>query len=211
MGRTYRRKQSTFSLGHPSCSCRPHQLKVRYSLHFSPFCRYPLLQSLHRRINQTNTLSPRTESTPKFPYRLHNAQKDHIIRLYLPPSISNTRNCRSRSRHNIETANMSGSVFEDAAGTSEKKNDPPSSPQPSVPLPPGPMRFDNVEGQTATGAADQSGVAAIVQRWRREDRIRKTALTLRGFAFLFSLISFIITATNQHGYGRSYRYFEEYR
>ncbi|XP_057426579.1 CASP-like protein 4B1 [Lotus japonicus] len=47
--------------------------------------------------------------------------------------------------------------------------------------------------------------------WRREDLVKRGSLGLRGIALLFSLISFIAMASNQHGDWREFDKYEEYR
>ncbi|XP_030537350.1 CASP-like protein 4B1 [Rhodamnia argentea] len=70
--------------------------------------------------------------------------------------------------------------------------------------PPGP----GAENQTAT---EGLGVSSILRRWKREDIMRKGGLALRGLASLFSLLAFIITASNEHGGGEDFHKYEEYR
>ncbi|KAL2557848.1 CASP-like protein 4B1 [Forsythia ovata] len=66
----------------------------------------------------------------------------------------------------------------------------------------------DVENQTlGTGA----GVSNIVRRWKREDFLKKGSLGLRGFGLLFSLLAFIIMASNKHGDWREFDKYEEYR
>ncbi|MBA0630798.1 hypothetical protein Godav_002859 [Gossypium davidsonii] len=55
------------------------------------------------------------------------------------------------------------------------------------------------------------GVSSITRRWKREDLFNKGSLIARGFAFLLSLLSFIITASNKHGDWRNFDNYEEYR
>ncbi|XP_004492518.1 CASP-like protein 4B1 [Cicer arietinum] len=55
------------------------------------------------------------------------------------------------------------------------------------------------------------GIAGILRRWKREDLIKRGSLGLRGIALIFSLISFIVMASNKHGYGRNFDEYEEYR
>jgi hypothetical protein len=74
-------------------------------------------------------------------------------------------------------------------------------------------------GPTAPPAADvenqtpgtRFGVPDIVRRWKREDFIKRGSLGLRGLALLFSLLAFIIMASNQHGDGKDFDEYEEYR
>ncbi|XP_061375809.1 CASP-like protein 4B4 [Gastrolobium bilobum] len=59
-----------------------------------------------------------------------------------------------------------------------------------------------------TGAGAGSGV---LRRWKREDLLKRGSLWLRGIALLFSLISFILVASNNHGDWRNFVKYEEYR
>ncbi|XWS55464.1 hypothetical protein CRYUN_Cryun09bG0002300 [Craigia yunnanensis] len=43
------------------------------------------------------------------------------------------------------------------------------------------------------------GVSAFTRRWKREDLLKRGSLLARGLALLFSLLSFIIMASNKHG------------
>ncbi|XP_010553204.1 PREDICTED: CASP-like protein 4B1 [Tarenaya hassleriana] len=52
---------------------------------------------------------------------------------------------------------------------------------------------------------------AITQRWKREDLIKKGPACLRGLVLLFSLLAFIIMASNKHGPGKNFDEYEEYR
>ncbi|GAB2272118.1 hypothetical protein Dimus_006937 [Dionaea muscipula] len=63
----------------------------------------------------------------------------------------------------------------------------------------------------AVGTGSGLGVRGILRRWRREDLMRKGSLTLRAVALLFSLLSLIIMASNQHGGWMNYQHYEEYR
>ncbi|CAM8977014.1 unnamed protein product [Rhodiola kirilowii] len=58
-----------------------------------------------------------------------------------------------------------------------------------------------------------AGVSEIVRRWKREDFIKRGCLALRGFALLFSFLSFVIMASNKHGEyaGKNFDQYEEYR
>ncbi|KAF8397178.1 hypothetical protein HHK36_016085 [Tetracentron sinense] len=55
------------------------------------------------------------------------------------------------------------------------------------------------------------GVSSILQRWKREDFLKRGSLALRGLALLFSLLSFIIMASNKHGDWKNFDKYEEYR
>ncbi|KAK7294784.1 hypothetical protein RJT34_17680 [Clitoria ternatea] len=66
-------------------------------------------------------------------------------------------------------------------------------------------------GNSRTPAMDSSGVAGVLRRWKREDFMKRGSFGLRGIAFLFSLISFIVMASNKHGDWREFDKYEEYR
>jgi hypothetical protein len=51
----------------------------------------------------------------------------------------------------------------------------------------------------------------IVQRWKREDFMKSGSLALTGLALLFSLLSFIVMAANNHGDGMDFNQYETYR
>ncbi|CAK9153732.1 unnamed protein product [Ilex paraguariensis] len=79
---------------------------------------------------------------------------------------------------------------------------------PKVVAPPSTTAAVDVESQTSgTGF----GVSAIMRRWRREDFLKRGSLALRGFGLLFSLLAFIIMASNQHGDWKDFDKYEEYR
>ncbi|XP_062167570.1 CASP-like protein 4B1 [Alnus glutinosa] len=54
-------------------------------------------------------------------------------------------------------------------------------------------------------------VSEIVQRWKREDFMKSGSLALTGLALLFSLLSFIVMAANNHGDGMDFNQYETYR
>ncbi|KAK8561586.1 hypothetical protein V6N13_149249 [Hibiscus sabdariffa] len=64
--------------------------------------------------------------------------------------------------------------------------------------------------ETATAGVG-AGVSAITRRWKREDLLKKGSVIARGFAFILSLLSFIITASNKHGGWENFDNYEEYR
>uniref|UniRef100_A0A6M2EB58 CASP-like protein n=1 Tax=Populus davidiana TaxID=266767 RepID=A0A6M2EB58_9ROSI len=68
---------------------------------------------------------------------------------------------------------------------------------------------DNTAPAAETGTG--LGVAPITRRWRREDMLKRGSLALRGLAFLFSLLAFIIMASNKHGDWKDFDKYEEYR
>ncbi|KAA0044207.1 CASP-like protein 4B1 [Cucumis melo var. makuwa] len=80
--------------------------------------------------------------------------------------------------------------------------------QQDVSLPPAPPAADL---KSQSSAASSFGVSEIVSRWRREDILKRRALALRGFAFIFSLLAFIIMASNKHGDWKDFDKYEEFR
>ncbi|XWS60017.1 hypothetical protein CRYUN_Cryun08bG0172200 [Craigia yunnanensis] len=66
----------------------------------------------------------------------------------------------------------------------------------------------NVENPTPGVAF---GVSPITRRWKREDLLKRGSLIARGSALLFSLLSFIIMASNKHGDWKNFDKYEEYR
>ncbi|KAJ8753888.1 hypothetical protein K2173_000142 [Erythroxylum novogranatense] len=55
------------------------------------------------------------------------------------------------------------------------------------------------------------GVGHIMRRWKRDDMIKKGSVVLRGVALLFSLLAFLIMASNKHGDWKNFDKYEEYR
>ncbi|KAM1095071.1 hypothetical protein ACFX2B_009869 [Malus domestica] len=85
------------------------------------------------------------------------------------------------------------------------------SPPPVVPTAP---PENDVENQTQSHARTTGtgiGVGGILRRWKREDLLRRGSLALRGLALVFSLLAFIIMASNKHGHGNNFDEYEEYR
>lgn len=78
-----------------------------------------------------------------------------------------------------------------------------------VVLPTAPPAAD-VENQTPNSGTG-FGVSAITRRWKREDLLERGSLVLRGLALLFSLLAFIIMASNKHGDWKDFDKYEEYR
>lgn len=65
---------------------------------------------------------------------------------------------------------------------------------------------------SATGkGSGEAAVTAVVRRWRREDLLDKAALLLRVAAWLLSVISFLVMASNKHGDWKEFGKYEEYR
>ncbi|KAF4401360.1 hypothetical protein G4B88_001554 [Cannabis sativa] len=73
---------------------------------------------------------------------------------------------------------------------------------------PSPSPADVENPMAAEGSV---GVTGVLRRWKREDLLRRGSLALRGMAFLFSVLSFIIMATNNHGDWKNFDRYEEYR
>lgn len=82
---------------------------------------------------------------------------------------------------------------------------------PTEPTAPTAFDVENQSTATARGTGTGGGVTEIVRRWKREDIIKRGSLALRGLALLFSLLSFIIMASNNHGDWKNYDKYEEYR
>ena len=51
----------------------------------------------------------------------------------------------------------------------------------------------------------------ILQRWKREDSLKRASLGLRGVTLFFSLTSFLLMASNNHGYWKNFDHYQEYR
>lgn len=54
------------------------------------------------------------------------------------------------------------------------------------------------------------GVSDIVERWKREDLMKKGSLASRVVGFIFSFLAFVIMATNKHGDRSDWRNFDHY-
>ncbi|XP_039135823.1 CASP-like protein 4B4, partial [Dioscorea cayenensis subsp. rotundata] len=54
-------------------------------------------------------------------------------------------------------------------------------------------------------------VTSVVRRWRREDLTEKAGLILRGLGTLFSVLAFVVMASNKHGDWQDFDKYEEYR
>ncbi|KMT06635.1 hypothetical protein BVRB_7g158020 [Beta vulgaris subsp. vulgaris] len=59
--------------------------------------------------------------------------------------------------------------------------------------------------------AEVVGIGSVLRRSRRESFVRKVSVGLRALGFVFSVLSFIIMLSNNHGNGRKYGEYEEYR
>ncbi|XP_002526699.2 CASP-like protein 4B1 [Ricinus communis] len=67
------------------------------------------------------------------------------------------------------------------------------------------------DGEGGPGSGSAFGIGAIRRRWRREAILQRGSLALRGLGFLFSLLAFIIMASNKHGDWKNFDRYEEYR
>lgn len=75
---------------------------------------------------------------------------------------------------------------------------------------PAPVAID-VENQRAPVHEHGFGVATIVKKWNRDDKLKRGSLALRGIALLFSLISFLVMACNKHGGWEDFDNYDEYK
>ncbi|KAJ1381040.1 hypothetical protein SESBI_45481, partial [Sesbania bispinosa] len=72
-------------------------------------------------------------------------------------------------------------------------------------------KMKKIEGQSQSEPIVQSSsVASILRSWEREDLLNRALLCLRGIALIFSLISLIIVASNNHGVWKKFNKCEEY-
>ncbi|XP_027337260.1 CASP-like protein 4B4 [Abrus precatorius] len=63
-----------------------------------------------------------------------------------------------------------------------------------------------------TGARGSGASAAgVLQLWKRKDMLKRGSLGFRGIALFFSLISFILVASNNHGDWKEFDKYQEYR
>jgi len=81
--------------------------------------------------------------------------------------------------------------------------------QPPSPVPQ--PEADVEGGQTAGVGSSGFGIGSVLRRWRREDFMRKGSVVLRAMGLVFSLLSFIIMASNNHGDWKEFGKYEEYR
>ncbi|KAH0632878.1 hypothetical protein KY284_035664 [Solanum tuberosum] len=65
--------------------------------------------------------------------------------------------------------------------------------------------------QTQNPPVAGTGVGRFIERWKREDMLKKGCFGLRCIALLFSLFAFIIMASNRHGDWRDFDKYDEYR
>ncbi|PIN19693.1 hypothetical protein CDL12_07621 [Handroanthus impetiginosus] len=75
------------------------------------------------------------------------------------------------------------------------------------PPPPLPPAASDLERGTAAGG----GVSNIFRRWKREDLLKRCLLASRLTGFVFSLLAFVIMASNRHGDWKEFEKYEEYR
>ncbi|RDX79064.1 CASP-like protein 4B1, partial [Mucuna pruriens] len=54
------------------------------------------------------------------------------------------------------------------------------------------------------------GATWVIRRWKRKDMLKRGSLVLRGIALFLSLISFILVASNKHGYLKEFDQYQEY-
>lgn len=86
-----------------------------------------------------------------------------------------------------------------------------SPPKIHIETPPTAPPASGEEHQTPHQTPATAGIAGILRRWKREDLIKRGSLGLRGIGLLFSLISFIVMASNKHGDWKDFDKYEEYR
>ncbi|CAL9002914.1 unnamed protein product [Prunus brigantina] len=101
--------------------------------------------------------------------------------------------------------------------TSPKRPEPAGSPPPptvqTAPPPPQPPPAADVENQTPSHTQTTGtgfGVPGILQRWKREDSLRRGSLALRGLSTVFSFLAFIVMASNKQGYLEDLDYSEDF-
>lgn len=78
-----------------------------------------------------------------------------------------------------------------------------------TPTAPSAVTAGDVESQ-ASGETG-FGLPAIVTKWRREDKLKRGSVALRGIGLMFSLLAFIIMVTNKHGDSKDFDKYQEYR
>ncbi|KAH7667503.1 Marvel domain-containing protein [Dioscorea alata] len=80
------------------------------------------------------------------------------------------------------------------------------------PKPPsGAADLENPVTDPAEPSSADPAVTSVVRRWRREDLTEKAGLILRGLGTLFSVIAFVVMASNKHGDWQDFDKYEEYR
>ncbi|KAH6757124.1 hypothetical protein C2S53_007962 [Perilla frutescens var. hirtella] len=73
--------------------------------------------------------------------------------------------------------------------------------------PPPPAAVDLESGRAARGGV----VSNIMEKWKKEDLLKRGSSASRGFGFIFSFLAFVIMASNHHGDWRDFDHYEEYR
>ncbi|XP_074281434.1 CASP-like protein 4B1 [Silene latifolia] len=90
-------------------------------------------------------------------------------------------------------------------------NPAPESEKKALPQPPPETDVEGGEPVAVTVRSSGFGVGSVLRRWKRDDYLRKGSLGLRALGLFFSLLSFIIMASNNHGDWREFGKYEEYR
>lgn len=83
------------------------------------------------------------------------------------------------------------------------------SPATGTPPPTAPPVGGDVESQVP--GETRFGLPSILSKWRTEDKIKRGSFALRAVALIFSLLAFIIMATNSHGNWKDFDKYQEYR
>jgi len=55
------------------------------------------------------------------------------------------------------------------------------------------------------------GATGVLRQWKKKDMLIRSSLGLRGIALFFSLISFMLMASNKHGDWKEFDKYQEYR
>ncbi|KAG9445444.1 hypothetical protein H6P81_016784 [Aristolochia fimbriata] len=111
----------------------------------------------------------------------------------------NTSASASDSRRGFDhflSGRMSNSVDVEAAAAENSK----LPAEPSVPPP-----------RSESQATEPNVVSSIVERWKREDLLKKANSVLRAGALFFALIALLVVASNKHGDWKDFDKYEEYR
>lgn len=95
----------------------------------------------------------------------------------------------------------------DSENNGDKPNKATVGEPPELPPPSAPHDAD-VENPSSSSTVV---ISSIIDRWKREDLLMKGNLVLRASAFVFSLISFVVMASNKHGDWMNFDRYEEYR
>ncbi|CAO2823982.1 unnamed protein product [Amaranthus hypochondriacus] len=70
---------------------------------------------------------------------------------------------------------------------------------------------NDIERVNPVTLISESGIGSVLKRWRTLDLLTKGSLALRALGLVFSLLSFIIMACNNHGGWKNFGNYEEYR